>query len=170
MGARGIPADAFEIEQGFCSPSPLIKTCPLAVHKFRWRNQRFRASLILSLKMSVSGKATPSFFSLAAPSGITPTPLFQRLCAKGGCLPLWKPRRLCRKWVPTLAFRVATFPSNPQNKSGMSCQYMTAAPLCFVLRLPCAAGGNCRRAASIPSKNICDYFCFPGCLISQFEL
>ena len=79
MGARGIPADAFEIEQGFCSPSPLIKTCPLAVHKFRWRNQRFRASLILSLKMSVSGKATPSFFSLAAPSGI-------HLCSKG-CVP-----------------------------------------------------------------------------------
>jgi hypothetical protein len=41
----GIPADAFEIEQGFCSPSPLTKTL----------------SAFLSLKMSVSGKATPSF-------------------------------------------------------------------------------------------------------------
>ena len=112
MGARGIPADAFEIEQGFCSPSPLIKTCPLAVHKFRWRNQRFRASLILSLEMSVSGKATPSFFSLAAPSGITPTPLFQRLCAKGGCLPFGNPAGFVGNGYP---HRHSVWPHSPKS-------------------------------------------------------
>ena len=29
----------------------------------------------------------------------------------------WKPRRLCRKWVPTQAFRVATFPQIRKTKA-----------------------------------------------------
>ncbi len=92
-------------------------------------------------------RATPSFFPPAAPSGITHYTFVPKVVCQRGLPPLWKPRRLCRKRVPTPAFRVATFPPNPQNKNGASCHRTPAAPLCFVLRLPLAAGAHLQMSA-----------------------
>lgn len=127
----GIPADAFESEQVFCSPALLTKTL----------------SAFLSLKMRVSSRATPSFFPPAAPSGITHYTFVPKVVCQRGLPPPLETLLALSEMGTHRAFRVATFPPNPQNKNGVSCHCVTAMPLCFVLRLPLAAGAHLRMSA-----------------------
>jgi hypothetical protein len=55
---------------------------------------------------------------------------------------------------------VAAFPPNPQNKNGVCCQYITAAPLCFTLRLPLQPEGIAAVPRQFQAKIIATIFAF----------
>lgn len=130
----GIPADAFESEQVFCSPALLTKTL----------------SAFLSLKMRVSSRATPSFFPPAAPSGITHYTFVPKVVCQRGLPPPLETLLALSEMGTHRAFRVATFPPNPQNKNGVSCHCVTAHAALF-----CSPSAPCSRSAF---ANVCGLF------------